>query len=88
MDIDRRSLLAGAAGLALTGLLGLPDVKLAAGEDTSPGAPSWHPFTRSLLRRAWRASSADGRTNTAMLSSSGHAYGPKPARRKPARVQF
>jgi hypothetical protein len=53
MDIDRRSLLSGAASLALTGLVGTSE------------AGGWHPLTRSLLDRARRAGSVPGPVDTA-----------------------
>jgi hypothetical protein len=55
MDIDRRSLLSAAAGLALTGLFGPADAR------------GWHPLTRSLLDRARRAVSAPGPADTALI---------------------
>lgn len=55
MDIDRRSLLSGVAGLALTGLVGPSE------------AGGWHPLTRSLLDRARRAGSAPGPADTARI---------------------
>jgi hypothetical protein len=52
MDIDRRQVLIGAAGVALAGLVGAVD----AGPDTQPpgilDSAEWHPLTRSLLERA------------------------------------
>jgi hypothetical protein len=55
MDIDRRSLLSGAAGLALTRLAGPSE------------AARWHPLTRSLLDRARRAGSASEPADTARI---------------------
>jgi hypothetical protein len=60
MDIDRRRLLSATAGLALTRLVGPTDVRSRAGTLV---APSWDPLTRSLLYRARRANSVDGRAN-------------------------
>jgi hypothetical protein len=64
MDIDRRRLLSATAWLALTGFIGSLEAGTPADADETPDAPPWHPLTRSLLRRAGRASSADGRTDT------------------------
>ena len=46
------------------GLAGSLEAGTPADADEIPVAPPWHPLTRSLLRRAGRASSADGRTDT------------------------
>jgi hypothetical protein len=55
MNIDRRRLLAGTAGMALAGLFGPGD------------AGPWHPLTRSLLDRARRVKSASRPTDTARI---------------------
>jgi hypothetical protein len=67
IDIDRRRLLSAAACLALTGLAGSLEAGTPADADEVPVAPPWHPLTRSLLYRARRASSADGRANTSRV---------------------
>ena len=64
MDIDRRRLLSATACLALTEFVGSLEAGTPADADEILDAPPWHPLTRSLLRRAARASSADGRTDT------------------------
>jgi hypothetical protein len=62
MKIDRRSLLSATACLAMAKLVG-PTF----GHPRPSGSdePPWHPFTRSLLDRARRASSARGPVDTA-----------------------
>jgi hypothetical protein len=67
MDIDRRRLLRATGCLALTGLAGQLEASSRADTNEIPVAPSWHRLTRSLLHRARRASSADGRTDTARV---------------------
>jgi hypothetical protein len=67
MDIDRRRLLSATAYLALTEFVGSLEAGTPADPDEVRVAPPWHPLTRSLLRRAGRASSADGRANTARV---------------------
>jgi hypothetical protein len=65
VDIDRRKLLAGSACLALTGLVE-PAVAYCRVDTTAcDEAPPWHPLTRSLLDRARRANTIDGRANAA-----------------------
>ncbi len=67
MDIDRRRLLRATACLALSGLAIPLDASTPPSADVIPVAPSWHPFTRSLLHRARRANSADGRANRSQV---------------------
>jgi hypothetical protein len=67
MDIDRRRLLRATACLALTGLAGPLDASTPAEADQVPFGHSWHPLTRSLLRRAQKTSSADKRANTSQV---------------------
>lgn len=67
LDIDRRRLLAGTACLALAVLPGPRGGENPAGTDEIPSAPPWHPLTRSLLDRARRANSVNGRSNTASI---------------------
>jgi hypothetical protein len=67
MDIDRRRLLGATACLALTGLGRPLAASTPAVADEIPVAPRWHSLTRSLLHRARRASSADGRTDTSRI---------------------
>jgi hypothetical protein len=55
MDIGRRELLAGAAGLGLSTMVGPGGAILTGAEDVSPSNRRWHPLTRSLLDRANRA---------------------------------
>ncbi|XIA65744.1 hypothetical protein ACFIOY_05785 [Bradyrhizobium sp. TZ2] len=64
MDIDRRKLLAGTACLALTGLVEPAVAYCRADTAECHEAPPWHPLTRSLLDRARRANTIDGRANT------------------------
>lgn len=59
MEIDRRTLLASAVGLFLTGTLRSTSYA----EVCFPDAHGWHPLTDELLSRARRANSADGRSN-------------------------
>lgn len=63
MEIDRRKLLSASASLAMVKLVGpaFRPLRLAGFE------PAWHPFTRSLLDRARRASLVDGRANRALI---------------------
>jgi hypothetical protein len=67
MDIDRRRLLRATACLALTGLAGPFDPSTPTEADEIPVAPSWHPLTLSLLRRAQKANFADGPANTSQV---------------------
>jgi hypothetical protein len=67
MDIDRRRLLRATACLAPTGLAGPFDPSTPAEADEIPVAPSWHPLTLSLLRRAQKANFADGPANTSQV---------------------
>jgi hypothetical protein len=67
MDIERRSLLKATACLALSGLAGPLNAGIPAEADEIPVVHSWHPLTRSLLRRAQEASSADKRANTSQI---------------------
>jgi hypothetical protein len=69
MDIERRSLLRATSCLALSGLAGRFGASTPAEADEIPVVPAWHPLTRSLLDRARKASSADGRTNTSPVES-------------------
>ena len=55
MDIGRRELLAGAATLGLTTMIGPLDARPVAAEDPAPPSLQLHPLTRSLLDRANRA---------------------------------
>ncbi|MFG3596481.1 hypothetical protein [Bradyrhizobium sp. RDI18] len=67
MDIDRRKLLAGSACLVLTGLVE-PVVAYCRADITERDeAPPWHPLTLSLLSRAQRANTIDGRANMASI---------------------
>lgn len=67
MDIERRSLLRATFCLTLSGLAGSFGVSTLAEADEVPVLPSWHPLTRSLLDRARKANSADGRTDTSRI---------------------
>jgi hypothetical protein len=52
MDIDRRQILIGSAGVAFTGILGIFPTGLDARPAGTLGNAEWHPLTRSLLERA------------------------------------
>jgi hypothetical protein len=67
MDIDRRRLLRATACLALTGFVGPLDASTPTEADEIPLVHRWHPLTRSLLRRAQEASSANECANTSQV---------------------
>ena len=67
MDVDRRSLLGATFCLALSGLAGRFDVCTPPEADETPVVPACHPLTRSLLDRARKANSADGRVDTSLV---------------------
>jgi hypothetical protein len=52
MEIDRRQVLIGSAGVALAGVLGVIRASPDPGLSGIAGADQWHPLTRSLLERA------------------------------------
>jgi hypothetical protein len=67
MDVDQRRFLKATACLALSGLVDPLYAGIPAEADQIPGVHSWHPVTRSLIRRAQEANSADKRANTSQV---------------------
>ncbi len=67
MDIERRSLLRATFWLALSELPGPVGLSTLPETDETPPVPAWHPLTRSLLDRARKASSAEGRADSSRV---------------------
>jgi hypothetical protein len=67
MDIERRSLLKATVCLAVLGLVSPLEAGIPAEADPIPAMHTWHPLTRSLIRRAQEASSGGKSVNTSQV---------------------